>query len=89
MKKLLISVIVLMSSLTGFANPVLSDKEPCSDYKAIVDFYQVLLDSPSAKPDVDFLFQVLEWKNQAKQEYQSCLANPGSAERRAGVNQQY
>lgn len=89
MKKLLISVIVLVNSLNVFANPIPSDKEPCFDYKVTIDFYEALLDSQSAKYNIDFLFQVLEWKLQAEQEYQSCLANQDSAEFKAGLYQQY
>lgn len=89
MKKLLISVIVLVNSLNVFANPIPSDKETCFDYKVTVDFYEALLDSQSAKYNIDFLFQVLEWKLQAEQEYQSCLANQDSAEFKAGLYQQY
>lgn len=92
MKYLLASLVSIALSFNAMANDtvkVSQDIEVCSGYKTSIDFYNALLDSQSAKHNIDFLFQVLEWKLQAEQEYQSCLANQDSAEFKAGLYQQY
>ena len=90
MKYLLASLVSVVLSFNAMANDTVKvsqdtqNTEVCSGYKTTIDFYNALLDSESAENDIGFLLQILEWRLQAEEDHQACLANQDSAKLKAG-----